>query len=151
MVLTNNFEVDAPLDLVWAQMLDVPRLVKCMPGVELTGVIDERTFEGKIGFKVGPIALAYRTRLHLEEVNQEARTVTLWVEANDSRGRGAGSAVVTATMREGNGKTAISMESDVALTGLVARFGRSGIIEDVSQRMAQRFANCLEQELRQPS
>jgi len=39
----------------------------------------------------------------------------------------------------------------VALTGLVARFGRSGIIEDVSQRMAQRFANCLEQELRQPS
>jgi carbon monoxide dehydrogenase subunit G len=40
------------------------------------------------------------------------------------------------------------MESDVAVTGLVAQFGRSAIMQDISQRLAQRFADCLEREIK---
>jgi carbon monoxide dehydrogenase subunit G len=40
------------------------------------------------------------------------------------------------------------MESDIGVTGLVAQFGRSSIMQDISQRMAQRFADCLEKAIK---
>ena len=72
----------------------------------------------------------------------------LRAEGNESRGRGGASATVTASLREVDGRTAVTMASDVAVTGIVAQFGRSAIMQEVAQRMAQRFASCLEQELR---
>ena len=152
MILTTSFDVAAPLSVVWSQLLDVPRIAHCVPGAQLTAVVDERTFEGKIEVKLGPIAVGYRGRLHVEAIDEAAHTVKLRAEGNESRGRGGASATVTASLRETEGKTTVTTESDVAVSGLVAQFGRSSIMQEVSQRMAQRFANCLEQELRaQPS
>ncbi|HYM50328.1 MAG TPA: SRPBCC family protein [Candidatus Limnocylindrales bacterium] len=151
MILTTTFQVDAPLSPVWTYMLDVPRIAHCVPGAQLTEVIDERTYAGKIEVKLGPIGVAYKGRLHLEEVDEEAHTVKLRAEGNESRGRGGASARVKASLSEADGKTTVIMESDVAVSGLVAQFGRSAIMQEVSQRLAQRFANCLEQELRAQS
>lgn len=148
MILTTAFEVAAPLRVVWSQMLDVPRIAHCVPGAQLTEVIDDRTYAGKIEVKLGPIAVGYRGRLHIEAVDEATHTVKLRAEGNESRGRGGASATVTARLREVGEKTAVTMESDVAVSGLVAQFGRSSIMQEVAQRMAQRFASCLEQELR---
>ena len=39
MRLENTFEVPAPPDAAWALLTDVPRVVPCMPGAELTEVV----------------------------------------------------------------------------------------------------------------
>jgi uncharacterized protein len=147
-ILNTSFEVDAPLAVVWATMLDVQQIAHCVPGATLTEVIDERTYAGKIEVKLGPIAVGYGGRVHLDEIDEGAHTVKLRAEGNESRGRGGATATVTTTLSEVGGKTAVSMQSDVAVSGLVAQFGRSAIMQEVSQRLAQRFANCLEQELK---
>jgi uncharacterized protein len=147
-ILTTNFNVDAPLSVVWAQMNDVPRIAHCVPGAKLTEVIDERTYAGKIEVKLGPIGVAYAGRVHIEAIDEATHTVKLRAEGNESRGRGGASATVTASLSEVEGKTAVTMQSEVAVSGLVAQFGRSSIMQDVSQKMAERFASCLEQELK---
>jgi carbon monoxide dehydrogenase subunit G len=147
-ILKNRFAVDAPIDAVWRHLLDVPKVATCIPGAQLTQVIDERTYEGKIGIKLGPIDVGYRGRVTLEEIDEAAHRVRLKAQGSESRGRGGASATVTSELHIEDGKTVVVMESDVAVTGLIAQFGRSSVMEDVSSRMADRFARCLEQALK---
>ncbi len=148
MIITTRFSVDAPLEVVWRYMLDVQKIAPCVPGAHLTEVIDDRTYTGRMEVKIGPISLGYNGRVHIEEIDEAARRVRLRGEGVDARGRGGASATVTAEMHTEDGKTAVIMESDVAVTGLVAQFGRSAIMQDISQRLAQRFADCLEKEIK---
>ena len=148
MILTNRFAVDAPLDAVWRHLLDVPKVASCVPGATLTKVIDDHTYEGKIGIKLGPIDVGYQGRVSLEEVDEAAHRVRLKAEGNESRGRGGAFATVTSQLFTEQGRTIVTMESDVAVTGVVAQFGRSAIMQEVSSRMADRFARCLEQALK---
>ncbi|MEE3251659.1 MAG: SRPBCC domain-containing protein, partial [Actinomycetota bacterium] len=38
MELINEFEVDAPLDVVWSVLTDVERIAPCLPGAQLQEV-----------------------------------------------------------------------------------------------------------------
>lgn len=147
-IVTTNFKVAAPIDVVWRYMLDVRKIAPCVPGAELTEVIDDKTFAGKIGVKLGPIEVAYRGKIFLDEVDEQAHMARMHAEGQESKGRGGATARVKAEMHEEAGQTLVSMESDVAVTGLVAQFGRSAIMQDISQRLAQRFADCLEREIK---
>ena len=48
MQIENSFEVGAPPDKVYAFLLDVNRVVGCVPGAELSEVVDPNTFKGKV-------------------------------------------------------------------------------------------------------
>jgi carbon monoxide dehydrogenase subunit G len=148
MILKNRFAVDAPLDAVWRHLLDVPKVANCVPGAQLTQVIDERTYEGKIGIKLGPIDVGYSGRVFLEEIDEQAHRLRLKAEGTESRGRGGAFATVTGQLTTEQGQTVVVLESDISVTGLVAQFGRSAVMQQVSSRMADRFATCLEQALK---
>jgi carbon monoxide dehydrogenase subunit G len=40
--IENSFEVPAAADEVWALLMDVPRVVPCMPGAELIETVESR-------------------------------------------------------------------------------------------------------------
>lgn len=148
MIITTSFQVDAPLDAVWRHLLDVPTIAPCVPGAQLTSVIDDRTYEGKIQVKLGPITVDYKGQVKIDEIDEAAHTVNLKANGVESRGRGGAAATVRSEMHAEGGRTVVTMQSDVAVSGLVAQFGRSAIMQDVSQRLAQQFASCLEQQLK---
>lgn len=56
MRIDNSFEVPAAVEDVWKLLLDVPRVVPCMPGAELIEQIDESTWKARLKVKLGPIA-----------------------------------------------------------------------------------------------
>jgi carbon monoxide dehydrogenase subunit G len=148
-IVKTEFTVDAPLEVVWRYLLDIPKIAHCVPGAELTEVIDDRTFGGKIGVKLGPIDLGYRGRISIEEVDEGSHTVRAKAEGSELRGRGGASAILTSKIyTDDSGRTAVTMETELGVSGIVAQFGRSGIVQEVSQRLAQRFAACLEQDLK---
>ena len=148
MIITTSFTVDAPLDVVWRHLLDVPTIAPCVPGAQLTSVIDDHTYEGKIQVKLGPITVDYKGQVQIDAIDEAAHTVNLKANGVESRGRGGAAATVHSEMHAEAGRTMVTMQSDVAVSGLVAQFGRSAIMQDVSQRLAQQFANCLEQQLK---
>lgn len=142
MLIENEFEVPAPVDRLWAYLLDVERVAPCMPGAELTEVVDERTWKGKVNVKFGPVSLSFAGTVTMEERDDAAHRVVLKAQGMEQRGKGAASANVTSWLEPGDGATRVKMRADITLSGFVAQVSR-GMLPDVSAKLTQRFADCL--------
>lgn len=143
MLIENAIEIPAAPDRVWDYLLDVERVAPCMPGAELTEVVDDRTWRGKVAVKLGPVSLSFAGTVVLKEQDPEARTVVLKADGRETKGKGTASALVTSRLEDvDGGATRVVIETDLSISGSLVQFGR-GMIADVSQRMAGRFAECL--------
>ena len=65
----------------------------------------------------------------------------------DKRGQGSAKATIESSMSEADGSTHVDVLTDFTLTGRLARFGRGGMIEDVSNKMVGDFVECLRSSL----
>lgn len=148
MIITTRFELAAPVDAAWDYLLDVEKIAQCVPGASLTEVIDEKTYAGRIEVRLGPIAVSYKGRITLESVDVASHTVRIKGQGAEIRGRGGASATMTAQLEANGDGTNVVMNTDLAVSGLVAQFGRSTLMQEVAQRMTQRFASCVERQLK---
>jgi carbon monoxide dehydrogenase subunit G len=142
MKLENSFVVPGSPDEVWDFMLDVERVVPCMPGAELTETVDERTWKGKVGVRLGPVSLSFTGTVVREETDEAERRVVLKAQGSEARGKGMASATVTSRLEPAEGGTRVDLVTDLSLSGAVAQYGR-GLIADVSRRFTDEFAECL--------
>jgi uncharacterized protein len=146
MRLQNSFEVPAPPESAWTLLMDVPRVVPCMPGAELTETVDESSWKAKMSVKLGPISLTFATDIRREDVDEAARTTTLSAKARESRGRGAAQATIASALSSVDGGTKVDIITDLTLSGAVAQYGR-GVVPDVAGELVTSFADCLRQQL----
>src|SRR5579863_8488894 len=89
MQLENSFSVGAPPDQVFAYLLDVNKVVGCVPGAELSEVVDPTTFKGKVKVKVGPITVAYSGTATLADRDEAHRTATRQADGRETTGPGS--------------------------------------------------------------
>ncbi|HYT80170.1 MAG TPA: SRPBCC family protein [Actinomycetota bacterium] len=143
MKIDNEFVVPAPVDRVWAYLLDVEKIAPCAPGAELGEVVDDRTWKGKMNVKVGPVAMSFAGTVTLQERDDAVHRAILKAEGREQRGRGAASAIVTSWLEEVEGGTRVSISTDLTISGAAAQYGR-GMIGDVSKRLTGEFASCLQ-------
>jgi len=141
--LEQSFTVQAPLDRVWEALIDVQRVAPCLPGAEITEAGDDGTYRGTFTVKLGPTTAAYRGELSMEAVDEVARRVTMDAKGQDKRGQGSAKATIVSVMREEGGATKVDVETDFTITGRLARFGRGGMIKDISNRLLRDFSDCL--------
>jgi uncharacterized protein len=143
--IENDFTVQAPIDRVWEYLLDVEKVAPCMPGAQLTDVVDDHTWKGKTNVKIGPVSLSFAGTVVLEERDDQAHRVRLNAKGMEQRGKGAASAVVVSQLEsvDGGNRTKVTMETDLTISGAVAQYGR-GMMLDISQRLTREFAQCLE-------
>jgi uncharacterized protein len=142
--IENRFLVRAPVDRAWSYLLDVERIVPCAPGAELTEVVDDRTWKGKLNVKVGPVAMSFAGTVTLVERDDDAHRAVLRAQGREQRGRGAATAVVTSRLEPADEGTEVVLETELTITGAAAQYGR-GMIGDISQRLAGDFARCVEE------
>jgi carbon monoxide dehydrogenase subunit G len=144
MKIENTVEVDAPLDRVWALVNDIPRVAPCMPGAALTGVLDDKTYEGTVAVKLGPLRMSYKGKVTVDEIDDAGHSARLTASGKDTKGAGTARASVETRLEPaGDTHTRLHVTSDVQLTGKVASFGRGGAINDVATRLFGQFADCL--------
>jgi carbon monoxide dehydrogenase subunit G len=144
--LENSFEVTGSPEAAWDLLMDVPRVIPCMPGAELVETIDESHWKARMRVKLGPISLSFLTDVTREEVDEAGRRVVLAARAREERGRGAATATIESSLASAEGRTQVMTVTDLALTGKAAQFGR-GLVQDVTAQLLQSFADCLEQHL----
>ncbi len=150
MKLQQSFEVRAPVERVWETLIDIERVAPCLPGAEITEAGDDGTYRGTFSVRLGPTTAAYRGELSLEEVDEAARRVVMRASGQDKRGQGSAKATIASTMHEEGDVTRVDVETDFTITGRLARFGRGGMIQDISNRLMQDFANCLQERIEAP-
>jgi carbon monoxide dehydrogenase subunit G len=142
MQLENSFTVGAPPERVFAYLLDVNKIVGCVPGAELSEVVDPSTFKGKVKVKVGPITVAYNGTAKIADRNDTERTATLEAEGRETTGPGSARAkAYMSVLPEGAGSV-VKIVADYSVAGRVAQFGR-GVMEDVSRKIVNEMAACI--------
>jgi uncharacterized protein len=144
--LENSFEVDAPPEAAWDLLMDVPRVVPCMPGATLDEVVDDSTWKATMQVKLGPIGLTFATDVKRQEVEEAARRVKLAADAREVRNRGRANATIESTIVAVDGGSRVDLVTELALTGAVAQYGR-GLVQDVSSQLVESFAQCLQSQL----
>jgi len=146
MRLENTFDVPAPPERAWELLMDVPRVIPCMPGAELVETVDDSNWKAKLSVKLGPIGLSFATDVSREAADAGARRAVLSARARETRGRGGGQATIESTLRTIEGGTRVEIVTEMTLSGAVAQYGR-GLVEDVSRQLVTSFADCLRGQL----
>jgi carbon monoxide dehydrogenase subunit G len=144
--LENSFEVPAPPEQAWALLMDVPRIIPCMPGAKLDQTVDDSHWKATMAVKLGPISLSFITDVAREDEDVSARRAKLSAKAREAKGRGNAQATIESTLTPQNGGTRVDIVTDLTLAGAVAQYGR-GLVEDVSSQMVTKFADCLKKQL----
>jgi uncharacterized protein len=145
--LEHSFEVAAPLERVWQKLIDVEQVAPCLPGAEVTEAGEDGTYHGTFSVRLGPTTAAYRGQLAMDEVDESAHRVVMRASGQDKRGQGSAKATIVSTMNEQAGVTTVEVETDFTITGRLARFGRGGMIQDVSNRLLRDFSTCLQKSI----
>ncbi len=146
--IEKEFDVPQPIDEVWAFLTDPERIVDCLPGATLLEAIDDRTFRGEIGMKLGPIGTVFRGVIRFDELDPDAHHVVMRGEGKDDRGTGSVRMTMTSdlTVAE-DGGTRVWVSQTVVLSGRLASFGRGGVIQSVADLVFGRFTRCVTERL----
>ncbi|MGW2423770.1 SRPBCC family protein [Streptomyces sp. NPDC001709] len=149
MELHHEFTVRVPVDDAWHALLDIERVAPCLPGAVVEDY-DGKTVTGSVKVKVGPVTVAYRGTAVFEEQDEPAHRMVLVANGRETRGQGTARATVTGTLAEHDAGTAVSVHTDLTVTGRPAQFGR-GVLAEVGDRLVGQFAACLAERLAEPT
>lgn len=139
MLITSDFEVPQPVERVWEYLLDVPRMAPNLPGTELTEVVDDDNYKGRVSVRMGPVSLRFGGTATIVERDEPNRRVVMNAAGAEERGKGQASMVLTATLTRSAGGTLVRVSQDLTIAGAAAQYGR-GMISDVTNVLLGRFA-----------
>jgi carbon monoxide dehydrogenase subunit G len=140
--------VPLPPAEAWAILTDIRRVAPCMPGVELTNVVDEKTYQGKISLHLGPAALAFDGAVKLEEldpVSYKARVKAQGINPDD---RGGANATASFRIEPAGDGCKVLVHTDLMLSGAVAQYGGGvGLIQATAAQIMNQFAANLQAQI----
>lgn len=146
MKIEHEFTVGRPPDRVWDFFQDIPSVAQCLPGAELLGQSDDGSYEGKLSVKLGPMAASFEGKATVSP-DPESRSAVIDGKGVDRSGGSRGQVKVSyRIVPEGTGSK-VGIDADVTLSGPVAQFGRTGLINEMSKRLIGEFVQCLEGKL----
>jgi carbon monoxide dehydrogenase subunit G len=150
MEFDNTLEVPLPPDEAWKILLDIQRIASCIPGAELTEVVDARTYKGRVAVRIGPVAMSLAGQARLEEIDAANRKARVKAQGADPKGRGSADSVIDFRLEPTGGGTRVLIHSDVKLAGSIAQYGRgSGMIESVASQLIAQFGSALKAQIEQ--
>lgn len=148
MQFSNSFNVSLPPADAWRMLMNIPVIAPCMPGAELTEVVDHETYKGKVAVRMGPVVLSFAGTAKFEERDDTARTARVKAQGADSKGRGGASATASFRLEPNESGSKVLIDTDLNLSGSVAQYGRSaGMIQTIAAQLINQFAKSLEKQI----
>jgi carbon monoxide dehydrogenase subunit G len=141
-IIEDAFDIDAPVERVWALLNDIPTVAACIPRAAITEVVDDKTYRAKVSVKVGPVEVSYRALITVVLLDDATHTAKFHVKGDEARGRGGVTADVTSTATETAGRTHVALYTHAQISGIVATVG-GRLIEAVAQKTVAAFASNL--------
>jgi uncharacterized protein len=139
MLITNEFEVAAPIEKVWQFFDDIPHVAACLPGTELTDDLGDDHYRGLVGIRMGPVRLNFAGTADIVERDEQGRKIVVNAAGADERGRGQAAMGVTATLSRARAGTKVGVAMDLQISGAAAQYGR-GMISDVTAVLMRDFS-----------
>src|ERR1700686_4293663 len=151
MEFENSFEVPLPPAVAWPVLMDIERIAPCMPGAQLTEVIDKNTYKGNISVRLGPVALTFAGVVKFEEIDNANHTARVKAQGTDAKGRGGANAAASFRLEATPTGSRVLVHTDLTLSGAVAQYGRGvGMIQATASQIIGQFAANLRKQLEDP-
>ena len=148
--LRQSFSVDHRRDKVWEFFGRLGEVTTCLPGTSLIGTPTDDHVELKIRIKVGPIIAEFEG---MADVARDPSNYAGMIHgsARDTRSSSMTRGEIRYVLREdkGGAATRVDIEVGFTLTGPLAQFSRSSIVQDIAKRMTGSFAQNLQARLDQ--
>jgi carbon monoxide dehydrogenase subunit G len=139
--IEERFVVKAPVAPVWDFLVDPRRVVDCVPGGELGGVVDDRTFRGRLKVRVGPWTVAYGGIVRLADVDAAGRRVTIVGQARETDGADKARMTLESSLHAlPGGATEVVADARIDVAGRTLSLGR-GFLEQLGHLVFQDFAS----------
>ena len=152
MEFDNSFEVPLPPAQAWPVLMDVRGIAPCMPGAQLTDVIDDKNYKGNISVRLGPVALTFAGVVTFEEIDNVNYSARVRAQGTDAKGRGSAQAKSTFRLEPAGTGSKVLVHTDLTLSGAVAQYGRGvGMIQATASAIMNQFANDLKKQLANPA
>src|SRR5256712_6060478 len=145
--IVKTFVVRSPTEQVWSFLTDPEKVARCLPGAAITGKIDEKTWQGTMTVKVGPVSSSYKGKAAFETLDAAARTAEILASGQDVRGRGGADLKLTSILAtKGPSETEVTTTSRLNITGILAQRSR-GTVQAVGDNIFQVFTQRVRAEL----
>lgn len=147
MRIEQKFALNASPAQVWSFLTDPLQVAACLPGAAITSRIDDRTYEGTITVKVGPISASYKGQVRFERLDPQRLEAEMVAHGQGLMGKGGAQMRMTSRLFPlESGGTEVAVESDLVISGILAQMGR-GMIESLSAQMLQQFTTAVRRKL----
>ncbi|SEM45152.1 2Fe-2S iron-sulfur cluster-binding protein [Bradyrhizobium sp. OK095] len=147
-VLDQRFTLAHAPAKVFAMFDDIAAIAACLPGVSLTAPPRPERVEGMIRVRLGPIAAAFEgaARIARDPATLSGRIVGI---GTDQRSHSATQGEIRYQLvpLEGGAATAVELSIGYTLTGMLAQFGRPGLVRDLARRLIAEFAGNLDRHM----
>src|SRR5947209_14409449 len=120
MEFDNSFEVPLPPAEAWKVLLDIERIAPCMPGAELTEVLGDNRYKGRIGVRLGPVALTFAGIVTFEAIDAARLTARVSAQGTDAKGRGGANAASVFRLEPAGAGSKVLVHTNLALSGAIA-------------------------------
>jgi uncharacterized protein len=147
MKVQETFVIDQPPETLWAFLEQVDEVARCVPGVDSVEQIDADNSNVRVTQAVGPMTATFDLKMRITERRpQELMQFTAIGRA--VRGA-AGNVRSTNTVRLAphESGTAVSLESDVALGGMLGSVGQK-VVAKQAGKVTGEFADALQRRMR---
>jgi carbon monoxide dehydrogenase subunit G len=146
MRFTEQFELPVSPDAAFQLLLDLDRVIPCVPGASLGDEQPDGARGLTMAVKLGPMRFNYEGTVRVAEQDPAARRAVLAGAARETRGQGSADGSVTMQV-EGEGERAVvSAALDARLSGRAAQMGQ-GVVESVAREITRQMTRCLESKL----
>src|SRR5881275_2550151 len=137
----------APVETVWAFLMDVNNVASCAPGFQSLEVLGEEHWKAVVGVGVG----AVKTKFTLDVTRPEMREPEHMTMKG--RGKAPGSAVdLSGDMHLSTidtGDTQMDWKASVVVSGTIASVG-ARLLQGTAERLTGQFFDCLKTSLQTP-
>jgi carbon monoxide dehydrogenase subunit G len=148
MEFDNAFEVPLPPAQAWPVLMNIQGIAPCMPGAQLTEVVDDKTYKGNIAVRLGPVALTFAGLVKFEDIDNANHTARVKAQGTDAKGRGGANAAASFRLEPAGTGSKVLVHTDLTLSGAVAQYGRGvGMIQATAGQLMKQFADNLKKQL----
>lgn len=137
--------VNVPVQTVFEALLKPEILLLCIPGAEQIELIDEKTYDCVIKQRVGPMAIKFRARNLLTNVNPPTH-IELQGEGDMLGASTKFNHNTIIDLIEDNTVVEVHYSSDVNITGSMASLGNR-LIKTTAKTLEEEIARALQEKL----
>ncbi|PON14662.1 carbon monoxide dehydrogenase [Candidatus Entotheonella serta] len=143
MKVNGYYTLRAPIDKVWAFLMDPNSIAKVLPGCKALEETQPDTFEGTLEIGIAAVKGSYSGSVQLLD-KEQPRSYRMIIDGNGKRGFVKGEASVG--LEAANEETILTYDADTQVGGLIANVGQR-MLSGAAKMIINQSLKKLDQEL----